>query len=114
VLTTRHDLGVPEGTPGERDRHQAPVLLGLLPCPFARAGLESAEMRRCPGFTAEPLSFTGVGAGESLGVRESCRHLGTQRGPRGFVSACRHPGGRPAEAEALAGRPSRRRGVAAH
>jgi hypothetical protein len=114
MLTTRHDLGLPERVAGEHDLQDVPAPVGLLPCPFARDGLESPLMRRCPGFAAEPLTFAGIGAGESLGERVSCAHLGTQRGPRGFVSACRHPGGRPAEAEVLAGRARRRRGVAAH
>ncbi|HXA28490.1 MAG TPA: hypothetical protein VN193_07050 [Candidatus Angelobacter sp.] len=96
MLTTRDVVGV-----------AAPI--GLLPCPLARHGLGSPLMAQCPGFAAEPVSFTSIGAGESLGVRESCAHLGTQRGPRGFVSACRHPGGRPPEAEDLAGRGRSRR-----
>jgi hypothetical protein len=85
-------------------------------CPLAREGLDSALMRRCPGFAPHPLTFTGIGAGESLGDRVTCAHLGTQRGTRGFVSACRHPGGRPVEAEALAARvrPARRSRVAAN
>jgi len=114
MLTTRRDLGVPKGAAAERDLHAAHAPLGLLPCPFAREGLESPSMPRCPGYAPEPLTFTGIGAGEALGERESCRHLGTQRGPRGFVSACRHPGGRPAEAEPLARAARHLRGVAAH
>jgi hypothetical protein len=78
-------------------------------CPFARDGLDSRLMPACPGYAPEAVSFSGLGAGEALGERESCRHLGTQRGARGYVSACRHPGGRPPEAVQLAATASRRR-----
>ena len=83
MLTTRQDLGLAE-TP-----------LALPVCPHARHGAGSPAMVRCPGFTPETLSFEGVGAGESLGERTTCRHLTTQRGVRGYVSACRLPGGPP-------------------
>jgi hypothetical protein len=95
LLTTSRDLGAPDGT--------TPTL-SLPPCPLARQGLGSQLMPRCPGYAASPLSFAGLGAGESLGERETCGHLGTQRGPRGFVSACRHPGGVPAAAVELSRR----------
>lgn len=85
------------------------VLLAMPTCPFARQGLGSRLMASCPGYRAETLSFKGLGAGESLGERVSCCHLGTQRGGRGYVSACRHPGGRPPEADQLAARAGRRR-----
>lgn len=77
---------------GEAD-HPATPALRL--CPFAREGLASRRMRSCPGYDPQRLTFSGLGAGESLGERVTCHHLGTQRGPRGFVSACRHPGGCP-------------------
>jgi len=104
LLTTRPGLGLPSET---MDAGGGQGSLSLPVCPFARAGLGSRLMPSCPGYEAAPLSFAGLGAGESLGERESCRHLGTQRGARGFVSACRHPGGMPAEAAALARRAGR-------
>jgi hypothetical protein len=77
------------------------------PCPFAPRGLDSTGMAACPGFAAATLSFAGVGAGESLGEHVTCAHLGTQRGARGFVSACERPGGLPAGAPELARRAQR-------
>ncbi len=67
----------------------------LAVCPFARDGLGARRMVMCPGYSPQPLSFSGLGAGESLGETTTCCHLGTQRGRRGFVSACRHPDGCP-------------------
>lgn len=78
-----------------------------LPCPFARHGLDSSGMSTCPGYQGVALSFAGIGAGESLGERVTCAHLGTQRGTRGFVSACTHPGGMPPSAPELARRAER-------
>lgn len=71
-------------------------------CPFARRGLDDAAMGTCPGYVAATVSFHGIGAGESIGRRESCAHLDVQHGPRGYVSACQHPGGLPAGAAELA------------
>ena len=71
-------------------------------CPFARRGLDDAAMGSCPGYAPATVSFQGIGAGESIGRRESCAHLDVQRGPRGFVSACMHPGGLPVGAAELA------------
>ncbi|HEV7680214.1 MAG TPA: hypothetical protein VGQ42_16755 [Candidatus Dormibacteraeota bacterium] len=64
-------------------------------------------MSTCPGYQGVALSFAGIGAGESLGERVTCAHLGTQRGTRGFVSACTHPGGMPPSAPELARRAER-------
>ena len=79
-------------------------------CPFARRGMDDARMATCPGFEAATVSFNGLGAGESLGRRVSCGHMDVQRGARGFVTACMHPGGLPAgaaEAAARRGGPQR-------
>jgi hypothetical protein len=112
MLTTRDE---PQGALDHGQFAGAPAPLSLPVCPFAHEGLDSRLPPRCPGFAPEPLSFAGLGAGESLGERVSCAHLGTQRGPRGYVSACRHPGGCPPGAEALAtGLRRRRARVAAH
>jgi hypothetical protein len=105
MLTTRPGLGLP--TDGH-DPEGGGSTLSAPACPLARQGLGSRLMPSCPGYEAAPLSFAGLGAGESLGERVTCRHLGTQRGARGFVSACRHPGGVPAEALELARRAGRR------
>jgi hypothetical protein len=109
VLTTRRDPDLPEEaaepTPGFAAHAEAAPAHAV--CPFARRGLDSTALRGCPGYAAQTVSFAGLGAGESLGERESCAHLGTQRGGRGFVSACRHPGGRPAAAEEMARRADR-------
>jgi hypothetical protein len=67
-------------------------------CPFATRGLDDQGMHACPGYAPSTVSFQGIGAGESIGRRESCTHLDTQRGARGFVTACMHPGGLPAGA----------------
>lgn len=104
MLSTRPGLGLPgEATdpPGGAGSLGGPV------CPFAREGVALRLMPSCPGYVPEQVSFTGLGAGESIGERVTCGHLGTQRGPRGFVTACRHPGGRPAEADELARRARR-------
>ncbi|HZS15966.1 MAG TPA: hypothetical protein VFC09_15340 [Candidatus Dormibacteraeota bacterium] len=95
MLTTRHDLGLPEKA-SEREMEDSHLLLSVPMCPHVRRGAGSAAMLRCPGFRPAALSFAGVGAGEALGEQVTCEHLGTQRGARGFVSACRHPGGPPA------------------
>lgn len=92
MLTIRPGLSLPgESTDSQRTRHALPLPV----CPFARQGLGSRLMQRCPGYAPQAVTFRGLGAGESLGERISCGHLGTQRGPRGFVTACRHPGGVP-------------------
>jgi hypothetical protein len=108
MLTSRHDAGFPDD--GTADVHAAlePMSSPSSPvCPFAHHGLDSALISRCPGYTAVALTFQGLGAGESLGERETCGHLGTQRTARGYVSACRHPGGVPIAVEAV-GRGARR------
>jgi len=104
MLSSRQDVGLQERTAGD---HAAVESMSPAPCPFARLGLDSTLTRACPGYAAQPLSFAGLGAGESLGERETCAHLGTQRTARGYVSACRHPDGRPAAAEAIARRATR-------
>lgn len=78
-------------------------------CPFAERGVDDPAMRGCPGYAPAPLSFRGVGAGESIGQRETCAHLGTQEGPRGYVNACGCPGGLPPGAVAAAARAPRTR-----
>ena len=104
---------------GEDGHGDAGGMAGTVPgsvsmptCPFARQGLDSRLMSSCPGYRPEAVSFAGLGAGESLGERLSCHHLGTQRAQRGYVSACRHPDGLPAGAAQLAGRVRRARGLA--
>jgi hypothetical protein len=64
-------------------------------------------MHRCPGFEAAVVS--GVSAPwqpEPLvpGETVTCGHLRSQRGGRGFISACTRPGGLPIGALALAAR----------
>lgn len=85
MLTTPPRGGIAAPTEGSANP-------ALAVCPFARDGLAARRMVMCPGFSPQPLSFAGLGAGESLGEATTCCHLGTQRGRRGFVSACRHPG----------------------
>jgi hypothetical protein len=104
MLTTRPGLGLSGEATDYDGGHGS---LSVPACPFARQGLGSPLMQRCPGYQAAPLTFAGLGAGESLGERESCGHLGTQRGGRGFVSACRHPGGLPPGAAELSRRTRR-------
>ena len=67
-------------------------------------GIDDDAVRACPGFRPAPLPFHGVGAGESIRPGETCAHLDVQASPRGYVSACTHPGGLPDGAAELAGR----------
>lgn len=69
---------------------------GRARCPFAGRGLDSAELRACPGFEAAPLSFDGVDVpgrypGKAMPSGTTCRHLGFTETPRGWRSECRHP-----------------------
>lgn len=105
MQTIRDDVEL-SGT-ADHDGGRHPVSSQASPCPFAPHGLDSASMPMCPGFEAVAVSFTGFGAGESLGDHVTCAHLGTQRGGRGFLSACRHPGGLPQSAPELARRAER-------
>jgi len=73
-------------------------------CPYAVRGIDDDAVRACPGFRPAPLPFHGVGAGESIRPGETCAHLDVQASPRGYVSACTHPGGLPDGATELAGR----------
>jgi hypothetical protein len=109
MLTTGRDLGLPEGMAEEQSSTLMDVShLHPLPiCPFAARGLGSASLQACPGYAPQTISFAGLGAGESLGDRETCTHLGTQRGSRGYVTACLHPGGRPVDVDDRAGRVGR-------
>jgi len=72
-------------------------------CPFAARHGEG--MRRCPGFEAAVVC--GVAAPWEpgvlvLGETVTCRNLRSQRGARGFISACTRPGGLPTGAVAMA------------
>lgn len=91
------DTPLPGGGPRHGDR-------ALPRCPYAERGIDDDAVRACPGFTPVGLTFQGLGAGESLGRRESCAHLDVQPSRRGFVSACACPGGLPAGAAELARR----------
>ncbi len=82
-------------------------------CPFAVRGVDDAAMRACPGYVGTALSFRGVGAGDSIATRQTCAHLGTQSGRRGFVSACTCPTGLPEGAAEMAQRLPRVRLIAA-
>jgi hypothetical protein len=73
-------------------------------CPFAAR--HGDGMHRCPGFEAAVVS--GVTAPWEpellvLGETVTCLNLCSQRGGRGFISACTRPGGLPSGALALAG-----------
>jgi hypothetical protein len=112
MLITPNDRG-PCGAAANVHPRSAAIPNSHPTCPFARHGLDSAAMLACPGYTPDTLSFASVGAGASIGERQTCRYLGMQRAARGFVSACEHPGGRPAAADEMARRADRaaRRGA---
>lgn len=60
-------------------------------CPYAVQGVDSTEMRRCPGFSPQRVP---IGADRIVGTGTSCLHLSGQRDPRrrgAYVSACMHP-----------------------
>ena len=78
-------------------------------CPFATRGLDDQAAHACPGYAPVSVSFQGIGAGESIGRRDACTHLDMQRGARGFVTACTHPGGLPPGADEVARRLPRMR-----
>jgi hypothetical protein len=107
LLATPHDLG-PSGAAADIDDHPAASIPSSHPtCPFARHGVDSVAMSACPGYAPQTVSFASIGAGESIGERQTCAYLGMQRGVRGFVTACEHPGGRPAAADEMARRADR-------
>jgi hypothetical protein len=76
-----------------RPLHNPAVAIGAVHphCPFSGRGVDSPEMRTCPGYEPEAVP---VGAERIVGCGESCRHLRGQRRPGrrgGYVSACTHP-----------------------
>jgi hypothetical protein len=88
----------------EKAGHRIALPPRMPSCPFATRGLDDESARACPGYRPESVSFHGIGAGESIGRRDACTHLDTQRGVRGFVTACMHPGGLPPGADEVAQR----------
>ena len=112
-MTVRHAprYGAGVGRPGLSGDAPTP---SLPVCPFASRGLDDAAVGSCPGYAPETVSFHGIGAGESIGHRECCAHLDVQRGGRGFVTACSHPGGMPAGAVDVAHGLARRGAVRPH
>ena len=64
-------------------------------CPFAQVGLQGTWA--CPGFYQQLIPQVRLPwfSLHPLPAGESCLHLRSQASPRGFVTACHHPGGLP-------------------
>lgn len=68
-------------------------------CPFA-GDRRTPSVALCSGYLATPVALGPVeGSDHELAL--SCAHLSPRQGRRGWIPACRHPGGLPPDAKEL-------------